>query len=301
MVDFLVAVSVSSPLLNRSVGVIYFNIFLDIRHENVKVHTAVLGLGLDVGAGRHDTVTTVDVSDPVADLLTLVEGLADDSLVVILPGRGGTARLVGPGRLGGDVLGVGLGGVEAPNPTDQGVTEQVAPVVGVVVAARQVMRLEESRGFPVGRPVPGGGPVPVLAGCLVQPGVATPGPPLIIQLVDRVGCAADIGIQVGLVMVDNVGPMTIPDNAVAQLLAHGRGQDHRRLLFGRWFLLLVAIVAGLRRIALAPGHETLNSLTQGGIALGRLLDHAAHDEQGHDPEDNVPNLFLDAVHKIVPL
>ena len=252
----------ASPLLNRPVGVVDIDVLLHVRHEDIKVHAAVLGLGLDMGAGRHNTVATVDVGDPVADLLALVEGLADDSLVVVLPGRGGTARLVGPGRLGGDVLRVGLGGVEAPNPTDQGVTEQVPPVVGVVVAPGQVVRLEKARGFPVGRPVPGGGPVLVLAGRLVQPGIPAPGPALTIHLVDRVGRAADVGVQVGLVVVDDVSPVAVPDNAVAQLLTHGRGQDHRCLLFGRRLLLLVAIVAGLGRVVLSPGHETLDSLAQ---------------------------------------
>ena len=132
-------------MFNRPVGVVDVNILLHVRHEDVKVHAAVLGLGLDVGAGRHHAVTAVDVGDPVTDLFALIEGLADNPLVVVLPGRSGTARLVGPGRLGGDVLGVGLGGVEAPNPADQGIAEQVTAVIG---SPRVSSRLPRSRWRP---------------------------------------------------------------------------------------------------------------------------------------------------------
>lgn len=249
-----------------------------------------------MGTGRHDTVTAVDVGDPVADLLALVEGLADNSFVVVLPSGGRTPRFVGPGRLRGDVLGVGLGGVEASDPTDQGIAEQVAPVIGVVIASSQVMGLQKARGFPTGRPIPSGGPVLVLPGRLIQPGVTSPGAALTVHLVNRVGSTIDVGVQASLVIIDDEGPVTIPDNVITQLLTHGWGQHHRRLLLGWWLLLLVAIVAGLRRIAFAPGHEALNSLAQGSIARGWFLDYAPHDKESHNTKDNVPNFFLHAVH-----
>ena len=79
------AVCLLLSLCYSSRCVVNIDIALAIGHEYVKLQTSIFRKGLNMGTRGNNVVAVVKVGNPVTDLFSLVERLANQAFIVVLP------------------------------------------------------------------------------------------------------------------------------------------------------------------------------------------------------------------------
>ena len=76
-------------------------------------------------------IAIIDIRYPVTDLFAPVQRLANQSFVVVLPRGRLAAGFISPRRLGRNIFWIGLRGIETAEPPDQGIPQEVAPIISM--------------------------------------------------------------------------------------------------------------------------------------------------------------------------